>query len=76
MSVLHHPMLAEAKERKQQKAASGAGATSALEKKKRRGKAVGVTAPKRPKLLDSIFGSEPLKSKGDSEDDMEEEEHQ
>ena len=75
MSVLHHSVLAEAEERKQQKAASGAGATSALEKKKRREKATDGNAPKHPKLLDSIFGSEPLQSKGDSEDDMKEEEH-
>ena len=57
-------VMAEAEEKKQQKekqkAAGGVGATSALEKKKRRGKAGGACAPKRPKLLESIFASEPL----------------
>ena len=57
--------IAEAEEKKQQKeqqkaAASGVGATNALEKKKRRGKASGTSAPKRPKLLESIFTSGPL----------------
>jgi len=44
------------------------GATSALEKKKWRGKTGGAKAPKRPELLESLFASEPLKAKGDSED--------
>ena len=47
------------------------GATSALEKKKRRGKAGGARAPKRPKLLELIFASELLLAKGSSEDDVE-----
>ena len=67
-------MLAKAEEKKQQKAAGGAGATIILEKKKRQGKAAGTSAAKSPKLLDSILGPDPLQSKGDSEDDMGEEE--
>ena len=47
----------------------------ALKKKKRRGKVAGASAPKRPRLLDSIFDSGTLQSKGDSEDDMNEKEH-
>jgi len=47
-------------QREQQKAAGGVGAISVLEKKKRQGKAGGTGAPKRPKLLESIFASEPL----------------
>ena len=50
-------VLAEAEEKKQQKSAGCAGTTSALEKKKWRGKAAGESAPKRPKLLDSSAGS-------------------
>jgi hypothetical protein len=46
------------------------GATSDLEKKKRRGKAGGASAPKRPKLLESIFASEQLQEKGRFEDDV------
>ena len=46
------------------------GTTSALEKKKWRGKTGGAKAPKRPKLLQSLFASEPLKVKGDFEDDV------
>ena len=34
-----------------------------------------MSAAKCPRLLDSIFGSDPLQLKGDSEDDMGEEEH-
>jgi len=68
-------VVAEAEEKKQQKeqqkAAGGVGATSALEKKKRRGKAGGARAPKRPKLLESIFASEPLQVKVGFEDDVE-----
>ena len=40
------------------------GTTSALEK------TGGAKAPKRPKLLQSLFASEPLKVKGDFEDDV------
>jgi hypothetical protein len=66
--------MVEAEEKKQQReqqmVAGGAGASSALEKKKQQGKAGGASAPKRPKLLESIFASEPLQAKGDSEDDV------
>ena len=46
------------------------GATNALEKKKQRGKASITSAPKRPKLLELIFASELLQSKGNSKDDV------
>ena len=67
-------MLVEAEEKNQQKAAGGAGATIVLEKKKRRGKTNGASAAKRSRLLESILGPDPLQSKGDSGDDMWEEE--
>ena len=57
-------------QREQQKDAGGAGATSALEKKKQRGKAGGASAPKHPKLLESIFASKPIQAKGNSEDNV------
>jgi hypothetical protein len=67
-------LLAEAKEKKQQKPTVGAGATIVLENKKRRGSAAGTGAAKHPRLLESLLGVSPLQSKGDSEDDVEEEE--
>ena len=68
-------VLVEAEEKKQRKAAGGAGATSALEKKKRRGKAAGASTTRCSKLLGTILGPDVLRSKGDSKDDMGEEEH-
>ena len=66
---------AEAKEKNQQKAGGGAGATIVLDKKNRRGKTAGASAAKRSRLLESILGPDPLQSKGDSEDDIGEEEY-
>jgi hypothetical protein len=59
-------VVAEAEEKKQQKEQQ-----KAAEKRKRRGKVGGASAPKRPKLLESIFASEPLQAKGNSGDDVE-----
>ena len=67
-------LLAEAEEKKQQKAAGGACATIVLEKKKRRGGAAGAGTSKHPRQLESLLGAAPLQSKGDSEDNVEEEE--